>query len=150
VHTAAAGYWTIATGCRAASSAVSAFDASFGAGLLEAVTQCAADERAVLLVAFDVAAVGALASVTQSEGLFAAAWVIAPPGDRPQAPGRSFAATLVGGPTTPPPLRSAAARELAGNGMAGALPFLETLARGDKQPLDLPLSRSLALRLATP
>ena len=45
VHNAAAGYWTIATGCRAASSAVSAFDASFGAGLLEAVTQCAADEK---------------------------------------------------------------------------------------------------------
>src|SRR3982750_1445086 len=69
VHNAAAGYWTIATGCRAASSALTAFDTSFAAGLLEAVTQCVADEGPVLLVAFDVQAVGALKSVTRSEGL---------------------------------------------------------------------------------
>jgi hypothetical protein len=150
VHNAAAGYWTIGTGCRAASSAVTAFDASFAAGLLEAASQCVADERAVLLVAFDIAAVGALASVTKSDGLFAAAWVIAPPADRPQAPGRSFSASLVPGPTAAPPLRSAAARALAGNAMAGALPFLEALALNVKQSLDLPLSRSLALRLAAP
>jgi hypothetical protein len=49
VHNAAAGYWTIATGCREASTALSAFDASFAAGLLEAATQCAADARPVLL-----------------------------------------------------------------------------------------------------
>ncbi|MGZ5893550.1 MAG: beta-ketoacyl synthase chain length factor, partial [Caldimonas sp.] len=59
VHNAAAGYWTIATGCRAASTALTAFDASFAAGLLEAATQCIADDRAVLLVACDVQAVGA-------------------------------------------------------------------------------------------
>ena len=150
VHNAAAGYWTIATGCRAASTAVTAFDASFGAGLLEAATQCAADERAVLLVAFDIAAVGALSTVTKSEGLLAAAWVIAPPGDRPQAPGRNFSATLVHGATSPPALRSAAAQALAGNAMAGVLPFLVALALNAKQPLDLPLSRNLALRLGPP
>src|SRR6478736_7397664 len=54
VHNAAAGYWTIATGCHEASSALSAFDARFAAGLLEAATQCAADDRPVLLVAFAV------------------------------------------------------------------------------------------------
>ena len=66
VHNAAAGYWTIGTGCMAASSALTAFDASFAAGLLEAATQCAADARAVLLVAFDVEATGPLATVTTS------------------------------------------------------------------------------------
>jgi 3-oxoacyl-(acyl-carrier-protein) synthase len=39
VHNAAVGYWTIATGCHAPSTAVCAQHASFGAGLLEAVSQ---------------------------------------------------------------------------------------------------------------
>jgi len=53
VHNAAAGYWSIATGSRAASNAVCAFDASFAAGLLEAVTQVVVDQTRVLLVAYD-------------------------------------------------------------------------------------------------
>jgi hypothetical protein len=53
VHNAAAGYWSIATGSQAASNAVCAFDASFAAGLLEAVTQVVVDRTRVLLVAYD-------------------------------------------------------------------------------------------------
>jgi Beta-ketoacyl synthase, N-terminal domain len=148
VHNAAAGYWTIGTGCRTASSALTAFGASFAAGLLEAAAQCAADGCAVLLVAFDVQSTGALASVTASEGLLAAALVIAPAGSSRSASGSRFESTLVSGPSAPVPLRSAAARALAGNAMADALPFLEALALGSPGVLDLPLSRSLSLRLA--
>ena len=51
VHNAAAGYWGIATGAMTTSSVLSAFDASFGAGLLEALTQVVVDHtRSVLLV----------------------------------------------------------------------------------------------------
>jgi hypothetical protein len=146
VHNASAGYWTIATGCMAASTAVSAFKHSFGAGLLEAATQCLADGGPVLLVAFDVAAVGALATVTGSEGLLAAAFVLAPaPGPRTRA---AFAVTLVPGPPTAASLRSGAARALQDNAMADVLPFAESLALAASEPLDLPLSGSLALRLA--
>jgi Beta-ketoacyl synthase, N-terminal domain len=53
VHNAAAGYWSIATGSTAASNALCAFDASFAAGLLEAVTQVTVDRTRVLLVAYD-------------------------------------------------------------------------------------------------
>jgi Beta-ketoacyl synthase, N-terminal domain len=53
VHNAAAGYWHIAVASRAASTSLCGFDASFGAGLLEAVTQVAATQQAVLLVASD-------------------------------------------------------------------------------------------------
>lgn len=53
VHNAAAGYWSIATGSREASNVVCAFDASFAAGLLEAITQVVADQTRVLLVAYD-------------------------------------------------------------------------------------------------
>ncbi len=53
VHNAAAGYWSIATGAMAESNVLCAFDASFNAGLLEALTQVAVDGSPVLLVAYD-------------------------------------------------------------------------------------------------
>jgi Beta-ketoacyl synthase, N-terminal domain len=53
VHNAAAGYWSIATGAMAESNVLCAFDASFGAGLLEALAQIAVDQVPVLLVAYD-------------------------------------------------------------------------------------------------
>jgi hypothetical protein len=147
VHNAAAGYWTIATGCREASSALTAFDASFAAGLLEAASQCSADDRAVLLVAFDVEASGALASVVTSVGLLACALVLAP-----RAGANSIAAIdweLAREKVRAPAPRSAAARSLAGNAMAGALPLLEAIATADRGAalLALPLAPSLALRL---
>ncbi len=151
MHNAAAGYWTIATGCHEASTALSAFDASFGAGLLEAAIQCQADERPVLLVAFDVAATGALASVTESTGLLACALVLAPrEGARTVA---SFDWSLAGGTGRAAPIRSKAARSVAGNAMSGALPLLEAIAAlpssVDAASIALPLTRSLALALAS-
>jgi len=144
VHNAAVGYWTIATGCQAASNSVSAFTASFAAGLLEAATESAADAQAVLLTAFDVQAVGPLASALSSDGMLAAALVLAP-----LATERTVAAfdwELVPGAPAPA-LRSDAARALQGNAMADALPLFEALARGESGTLDLPLSGRLTLRL---
>lgn len=54
VHNAAAGYWSIAYGCSEASTALSAYDASFGAGLIEALSQLDAAPGALLLVVYDV------------------------------------------------------------------------------------------------
>jgi hypothetical protein len=53
VHNAAAGYWSIATGAMAESNVLCAFDASFNAGLLEAMSQVIVDGAPVLLVAYD-------------------------------------------------------------------------------------------------
>lgn len=53
VHNAAAGYWSIATGAMVESQVLCAFDASFSAGLLEALTMVAVDGIPVLLVAYD-------------------------------------------------------------------------------------------------
>ena len=53
VHNAAAGYWSIGTGAMVESTVLCAFDASFTAGLLEAMTQVVVDEAPVLLVAYD-------------------------------------------------------------------------------------------------
>jgi hypothetical protein len=53
VHNAASGYWSIATGAKLESNSICAFDASFGAGLLEALTQVCVDDESLLLVAYD-------------------------------------------------------------------------------------------------
>src|SRR5471030_2037919 len=53
VHNVAAGYWSIATGSMRESNVLCAFDASFVAGLLDAMTHVAVDRRTVLLVAYD-------------------------------------------------------------------------------------------------
>jgi hypothetical protein len=53
VHNAAAGYWSIGTGAMAESNVLCAFDASFTAGLLEALTQVVVDRVPVLLVSYD-------------------------------------------------------------------------------------------------
>ena len=54
VHNAPAGYWHIAVGSQAASTSLSAYDGSFGAGLIEAALQIATSAAPVLLVACDV------------------------------------------------------------------------------------------------
>lgn len=76
VHNAAVGYWTIATGCHEASTAIAAMRASFGAGLLEAAIQVVADQRAVLLVGSDTRGSGPLGEVTDCEQPFGAALVL--------------------------------------------------------------------------
>lgn len=53
VHNAAAGYWSIATGARAPSTALCAYDASFAAGLIEALAQVVVAQTSVLLLAYD-------------------------------------------------------------------------------------------------
>lgn len=54
VHNAPAGYWSIATGSQQSSTSLTAYDASFAAGLLEAVSILVVEQRPVLLVSYDI------------------------------------------------------------------------------------------------
>ena len=78
VHNAPAGYWTMATGCHAASSAISAGPASFGAGLLEAASLSQAEQRPVLLVCSDIAGSGPVGEMSGSRSGFGCALVLSP------------------------------------------------------------------------
>jgi hypothetical protein len=78
VHNAAAGYWSIATRSRAASNALCAFDWSFGAGLLEAMTQVVVDQTRVLLVAYDAPYPQPLFAKRPIPEAFGVAFVLAP------------------------------------------------------------------------
>lgn len=53
VHNAAAGYWGIATKSMAPCQVICAYDASFGAGLLDALGQVVVDQQPTLLISYD-------------------------------------------------------------------------------------------------
>ena len=82
VHNAPAGYWHIAAGSQAASTSLAAYDASFGAGLLEAALQCQATQAPVLLVACDQPYPEPLHTLRPLAAVFAVALVLAPNGGR--------------------------------------------------------------------
>ncbi|MDI1238831.1 MAG: beta-ketoacyl synthase chain length factor [Polaromonas sp.] len=78
VHNASSGYWSISSGSMATSSVLCAYDGSFAAGLLEAVTQAAVDQTAVLLVAYDTDYPEPLHGVRPLPDSFGVALVLAP------------------------------------------------------------------------
>ncbi|TXH67920.1 MAG: hypothetical protein E6Q88_10300 [Lysobacteraceae bacterium] len=141
VHNAAAGYWTIGVGCLQAATAISAYDASFAEGLIEALSQLRAGADAVLLVAYDTAATGALRSVHDCDGLLGGALVLGR--DTGQGRGPRLHADLRHldpWRVDPPHVEShepsavdhrcALMRHASSNAMAPMLPLFDALARG--------------------
>jgi hypothetical protein len=145
VHNAASGYWAIASGSRAASTALAAYDLSFAAGLLEAASQCAADQIPVLLVGCDTQACGPMISVNSSRGLLGLALLLS--GERSAAARFSLEVNLQAGQAAAPALRSPLARSVSDNAIGDGLPLFEALASGTAVTLALGLSRDLQLGL---
>jgi hypothetical protein len=137
VHNAPAGYWAIATGCMASTTAVSAGTASFGAGLLEAALFAVSEDTPVVYAAYDVAASGPLADVIASRTIFGAALVLAPRRERAGAMLRVTLGTFPATPLAPrPAFLHAAYRD---NPAAAGLPLLAALAREEAQTQTLTL-----------
>ena len=126
VHNAASGYWSIAAGATPPSSVLCAFDASFGAGLLEALTQVVVERTPVLLVAYDVGYPEPLHTVRPIPDAFGVAMVLAPM-DGPGAVAR-IAATLTDAPPESMPEAPLEALRAA-IPAARSLPMLRKLAR---------------------
>ena len=80
VHNAPAGYWGIATGATAAANSLCAHDASFGAGLLEALCQVVVERTPVLLIAYDTSYPEPMRSVRPIPDAFGVALLLAPAG----------------------------------------------------------------------
>lgn len=144
VHNAAAGYWTIGTGCHEPYTAIAAGDCTAGEGLLEALIQVACERKPVLYVAYDIEARGPLVAVSPSEGMLGFALVLGPmdgpSGHRPiewnVAAGRS-----------PSPIRTATGAEYRRNAMSPVVPFIEALADPSAGTVHLGLSSALDLEL---
>ena len=148
VHNAAAGYWSISTASHAPYTAISAFQHTFGTGLLEAVTQVHCEHRAVLYVAFDIEAKGALGTIAPSRGLLGTAFVLAPLEERSPTDMSPLLAleVITGEPAIPTPARSAAIAAVSENVLAPCLPLLEALASDESSVVMLTLSEHMVLR----
>ncbi|HEY0503296.1 MAG TPA: beta-ketoacyl synthase chain length factor [Lysobacter sp.] len=125
VHNAAAGYWTIGAGAMQPTTAISAYDASFAQGLLEALAQLASGSETVLLVGYDSQAIGPLAAVSSSDGLLGAALVLS---RTPRADAPRLQVAFVDGDAGV--ADGMLATLVAGNAMAPMLPLLDALAAG--------------------
>jgi hypothetical protein len=127
VHNAAAGYWSIATGATRPSTVLCAFDASFCAGLLEALTQVTVDQTRILLVAYDTEYPEPLRAKRPVPDAFGVAMVLAP--RREPASLARLEARLVD--EAPDELANPALETLRRTiPAARALPLLESLAKG--------------------
>lgn len=78
VHNAPSGYWSISSGAMASSSVLCAHDASFSAGLLEAMTLAVVEDTPVLLVTYDTDYPEPLRSVRPLPDTIGLALVISP------------------------------------------------------------------------
>lgn len=124
VHNAAAGYWTIGAGAMVPATAISAYDATFAQGLLEALAQLATGTEAVLLVAYDGQATGPVARVSRSHGLLGAALLLV----RDPLPGMPRLQVRLEEESATTAPDGALSLMLAGNAMAPMLPLFEALA----------------------
>ena len=146
VHNAAAGYWTIATGCLEPYTSLSGYTFTFGEGLLEAASQVLSEGSPVLYVAFDIEARGPVGTMQPSRGVFAGALVLAAEqGERALAKLTfevSDSASL-----KPTPARAQNAALVDGNAMANGLPLFEALADGVERQVVQGLAPQLNLRM---
>ncbi len=138
VHNAAAGYWSIATGCRQPYCALGAGDYTFAAGLFTAALQACADETDVLFVAYDINARGPLARVAHSCGMLGVAMVLS------AIPGSSGASLQLHVSAEAP-----AQGEPGANAMAACLPLIAALqcTSGEGELLSLRLGPDSALEV---
>jgi hypothetical protein len=133
-HNAAAGYWGIATGAMTNASVLSAFDASFGAGLLEALCLVAVDQQRTLLLAYDTPYPEPLHSVRPISDAIGIALVLAPqPGPHTVAQIHVELTNAATQPMTDPALEALRA----GIPAARGLPLLRALALGQPEQLVL-------------
>lgn len=132
VHNAASGYWSIATGAMAPSSVLCAHDASFGAGLLEAITQVIVDNTCVLLIAYDTTYPEPLRSVRSIPDEFGIGLILAP-----QHSARSLAQITVALTANDADLLTDSALENVRTRIPAArgLPLLRSIANGESKTL---------------
>lgn len=138
VHNTAAGYWGIATSCQQSSTALSCYDDSCAAGLLEAVAAVCAEARPVLFVAYDLPAPAPLNGARPIASAFAAALVLTPSVERVLATADVTLTAAAGGEVSR--LSSEDIEQLRlDNPAARLLPLLHALATEHRRTINLNL-----------
>lgn len=147
VHNAPAGYWGIASGAMTATTALGAYDGSFGAGLVEAMSQVVAEGMGCLLVTYDAPYPGALNAKRPLSTAFGLALAL-----MPQRSKHSVAQIQMSMTDSPGDTLDDHALEVLRLSIPSArgLPLLQSLARGeiDRVVLEYLAPLSLAVLVA--
>ncbi|WP_412478401.1 beta-ketoacyl synthase chain length factor [Azonexus sp. IMCC34839] len=132
VHNAAAGYWGIATKAMAPCQVICAYDAGFGAGLLDALAQVALDRQTTLLIAYDSEYPEPLFATRPVPDVAGVGLVLAP-----EKSERSLARITVQPSTAPAEAMADAELDVQRNAIPAlrALPMLRRLANGEGGPV---------------
>jgi hypothetical protein len=134
VYNAPAGYWSIATGSRSASTSLCAHDLSFAAGLVEAAVQVTVERQPVMMIASDLPFPAPLHAVRPVDHSFAVALLLAP--DENGTPLTRWEISLDAyrdSTALPPGLNGT----LHNNPVARCLPLLSALADGNPKVVSL-------------
>ncbi|MEJ0036468.1 MAG: beta-ketoacyl synthase chain length factor [Gammaproteobacteria bacterium] len=146
VHNAAAGYWTIATGCLEPYTSLSGYSFTFGEGLLEAASQVLSEGGPVLYVAFDIEARGPVGTMQPSRGVFAGALVLCAEASERHIAKLTFDVSD-NARLKPTEARARNALLVEGNAMSNGLPLFEALADGVEREVVQGLAPQLNLRM---
>ncbi|MEW5973507.1 MAG: beta-ketoacyl synthase chain length factor [Pseudomonadota bacterium] len=146
VHNAPAGYWHLGRKSHAASTSLSAGEASFASGLMDAMSLVHTEGRSVLFVAYDGSSPERLRPLCPIDQPFACALVIQPWASNSGVPGLELGAI-----TAEPPDTLAAAPALEdlrlANPSARALPLLCAMATRLKKSVRLPYLEGTSITL---
>jgi len=150
VHNAAAGYWTISTGCMKAANSVAAYEESVSLTLLEALTQIAVEQEPILLSFYDAPVSPVLKSLLKNESAFSVSLVLAPLSS--DIKGINLTAETKPSPVTWPEieLNDMLANLYQTTPTAKILSLLKTLASAEtneQQTIDMPLSAESSIKL---
>jgi len=102
VHNAAAGYWTISTGCMKAANSVAGYEESVSLTLLEALTQIKIEQKPILITFYDAPVSQVLKGLLKNEYPFAVSIVLAP--ENAACDGKLISANVVDKPAEWPML----------------------------------------------
>lgn len=94
VHNAAAGYWTISSGCMKSANSIAAYQMTAGLALLEGMSQCALQQEPVLVTLFDTKAHPPFNQMFPCSQHFGAALLLQPKARATNAHGVNLTLTL--------------------------------------------------------
>ena len=155
VHNAAAGYWTISTGCMKAANSIAGYEESVSLTLLEAMTQVCSENQPVLLTFYDAPVSPVLKCLLKNEQPFAFSMVLAPQKDvkADNHNGQSIEMELLEHRVEWPELNVPSLQACyADNPTAKVLSLLSSIVMvqaktGETSSVDMPLSEQTSIRL---
>ena len=147
VHNAAAGYWTISTGCMQAANSVAGFDESVSLTLLEALVQADAEQRPMLITLYDAPSSAVLQGLLKNQQAFAVSLVIVPSSLLESKP--DFSATVDAKKVDWPESSYSGVLDecYQTNPVARVLPLLDLLGDQSEQSISMPLSSHTSLSI---